>query len=125
MAEYSLIFLSGAGLYCAAELLWRGWTHWTMFFCGGIGFLLMYRISALNIPVLRKWLLSTAGITVLEYYTGCLVNLALDMQVWDYSAMPLDVSGQICPQFILLWFALSIPGSMLCTCIRRLLHDFP
>ena len=28
--EYLLIYTLGGLLYGAIELLWRGWTHWTM-----------------------------------------------------------------------------------------------
>ena len=58
----------------------------------------------------------------MEFYTGCLVNLRLGWQVWDYSAMPFNLLGQVCPGFLLLWLALSLPGLWLCMGLRRLLR---
>jgi|GEM_PF-3890739 len=30
------VFLSGGGIYSALEILWRGYTHWTMAVTGGV-----------------------------------------------------------------------------------------
>ena len=117
--DYILVYLTGAGLYGLLELCWRGWTHWTMLLCGGACFSLMYLIAPAALPLWRKCVLSAAGISTVEFYTGCLVNLTLGWQVWDYSAMPLNLLGQICPSFLLLWLLLSLPGLWLCTLLRR------
>ena len=119
--EYLVVYLSGAALYGLLELSWRGWTHWTMLLCGGFCFSLMYLISAASLPLWRKCLLCAAAITTVEFFTGCLVNLRLGWQVWDYSAMPFNLLGQICPQFLLLWLSLSLPGLGLCALLRRFL----
>lgn len=120
--EYILIYLSGAALYGLLELFWRGWTHWTMLLCGGACFLLMYLIQPFPLPLWRKCVLSASAITTVEFYTGCIVNLALGWQVWDYSCLPWNLLGQICPQFLLLWLALSPPGLWLCSRLRRLIR---
>ena len=117
--EFFLVYAIGGLLYGLMELLWRGWTHWTMVLCGGLCFTLMYLISALNMPLVRKWILCAAVITAVEFLTGCLVNLRLGWQVWDYSGLPYNLLGQICPHFLLLWLALSVPGVALCTAIRQ------
>ncbi len=119
--EFILVYTVGGLLYGLAELLWRGWTHWAMILCGGLCFTLMYLISMAEMALLKKWILSAAVITTVEFFTGCLVNLRLHWQVWDYSGMPYNLLGQICPQFLLLWFALSIPGIAVCTLLRRLI----
>ena len=118
--EYLLVYLSGAALYGLLELCWRGWTHWTMLLCGGLCFTLMYLVSGSELSLFKKWVLSTCLITMVEFLTGCVVNLGLHWQVWDYSSMRFNLLGQICPQFILMWFALSIPGMGLCQLLRRL-----
>ena len=114
------VFALGSILYGLTEILWRGWTHWTMLLCGGICFTLMYLVSGSGLSMVKKWLLSTCIITTVEFVAGCIVNLRLHWQVWDYSSMPFNLLGQICPQFILMWFALSIPGVALCTLLHRL-----
>ena len=115
------VFALGSILYGLTEILWRGWTHWTMLLCGGICFTLMYLVSGSGLSLVKKWLLSTCIITTVEFVAGCIVNLRLHWQVWDYSAMPFNLLGQICPQFLLLWLALSLPGLGLCTLLRRFL----
>lgn len=114
------VFALGSILYGLTEILWRGWTHWTMLLCGGICFTLMYLVSGSELSLVKKWLLSTCIITTVEFVAGCIVNLRLHWQVWDYSSLPLNLLGQICPRFILMWFALSIPGVALCTLLHRL-----
>ena len=114
------VFALGSILYGLTEILWRGWTHWTMLLCGGICFTLMYLVSGSELSLVKKWLLSTCIITTVEFVAGCIVNLRLHWQIWDYSSMPFNLFGQICPQFILMWFALSIPGTALCTLLHRL-----
>lgn len=114
------VFALGSILYGLTEILWRGWTHWTMLLCGGICFTLMYLVSGSELSLVKKWLLSTCIITTVEFVAGCIVNLRLHWQVWDYSSLPFNLLGQICPRFILMWFALSIPGVALCTLLRRL-----
>ena len=114
------VFVFGSILYGLIEILWRGWTHWTMLFCGGLCFTLMYLVSGSELSLVKKWLLSTCIITTVEFVAGCIVNLRLHWQVWDYSSLPFNLLGQICPQFILMWFVLSIPGTALCSLLRRL-----
>lgn len=114
------VFALGSILYGLTEILWRGWTHWTMLLCGGICFTLMYLVSGSELSLVKKWLLSTCIITTVEFVAGCIVNLRLHWQVWDYSSLPFNLLGQICPRFILMWFALSIPGVALCTLLHRL-----
>ena len=114
------VFIFGSILYGLTEILWRGWTHWTMLLCGGLCFTLMYLVSGSELSLFKKWVLSTCLITTVEFLTGCIVNLGLRWQVWDYSSMRFNLLGQICPQFILMWFLLSIPGMGLCQLLRRL-----
>ena len=43
-------------------------------------------------------------ITVYELAVGLLVNVKFGWHVWDYSAQPGNVLGQICPTFTVIWF---------------------
>ena len=36
--KYLLLFGIGGIIYIILELLWRGWSHWTMFILGGACF---------------------------------------------------------------------------------------
>ena len=57
---------------------------------------------------------------VVEFLFGLLVNRVLHLHVWDYSALPLNIMGQICLPFSLIWFVLTIPASALCKLCCRL-----
>ena len=118
--EFILVYVLGGMLYGLMEILWRGWTHWTMLLCGGFCFTVMYLISMAELPLLGKCLLSAGVITAVEFLAGCLLNLGLGWGIWDYSGLPYNVLGQICPQFLLLWLVLSVPGLALCTLLRRI-----
>lgn len=101
----------GGMLYVCLEHLWRGRSHPSMFLLGGVCFLL---IGALNqtphtagVGILWQSILGAAIVTVLEFACGMIVNVALSMNVWDYSHLPLNLMGQICLPFFLLWIPVS------------------
>lgn len=120
--ETITVFITGGALYGLIELLWRGWTHWSMLLCGGACFSFMYHIGLTALPLPAKCLFSACVITAMEFVTGCLVNIILKWQVWDYSALPGNLWGQICPQFFLLWLLLSVPGLGLCHLLSEALR---
>lgn len=109
--EFFLVFLVGATIYSTSEIIFRGFTHWTMFFAGGICFAVLYRIfTGRKIqPLWKNCLIGALVITGIEFLFGCLFNLILGWQIWDYSNYPFDVLGQVCLPFSLLWFLLSGP----------------
>lgn len=119
MLEYPAVFALGAVGYGLLEIIWRGWTHWTMLLCGGVCFTLIYLADMTPLSMRCKCVMCAAAITTVEFVTGCIVNLKLGMNVWDYSALPYDLMGQICPRFALLWLGLSVPTLLLCRAIRR------
>ena len=47
-----------------------------------------------------------------------LLNIWLGLGIWDYSAMPWNLLGQICPQFFLVWIALSMFGIVMLDWMR-------
>lgn len=108
-----ILWLIGGLLYMGIELMWRGYSHWTMFVLGGICFVLLGRINEVipwDMPLWMQVLIGTAIITGLEFITGCIVNLWLGWNVWDYSNVPFNVLGQICLPYILLWIPISLAG---------------
>lgn len=115
------VFSLGAAGYGAAECLYRGHTHWTMVILGGICFCMLYLINR-ALPCTALWvkcLLGSGVITLLEFVSGVLLNKLLHMRVWDYSDIPFNIMGQICPRFTFFWFMLCIPAYLLCTLIRK------
>ena len=103
----AVILYLGGMLYSGVELLWRGRTHGSMFLLGGLCFALIGGLDRkYHLPVLGQMLLGTVLVTALEFGTGLLVNRVLHLNVWDYSRSPLNLLGQICLPYSLLWFPL-------------------
>ena len=105
-------FLIGAGLYSAIELLWRGYTHWTMAIVGGACFVCINKLSQImkSSAMWKKCLAGTGAITAIEFVCGMIVNRKYGLNVWDYSSVPLNIMGQVCLPYCALWFLLCIPA---------------
>lgn len=124
VGKYIIIFGLGAFIYGAIEVIVRGYTHWTMALTGGAVMALFMLINrSRDVNILLRCLLGALVITSLEFAVGAVVNLGLGWDVWDYSEKPFNIMGQICPLFTLGWFALSLPGFMLCTAVERRLSS--
>jgi len=114
-----LRFLFGGTLYCLIEVLWRGFTHITMFFLGGSCFWLLSGIGRLRIPFWRRTLIGAAAVTASEFVAGLILNRLLHLGVWDYSSQPFHLLGQICPLFAIFWIPLCAAGIFLNGIIDR------
>lgn len=115
-----ILFGIGGILYYFIEIIWRGYSHWTMFLLGGICFLLVGLINEIfEFSLVKQMTISTVIITIAEFICGCIVNLQLGWNIWDYSELPLNVMGQICLPYSLLWFFLSAFAIMLDDYLRH------
>lgn len=105
-----MIFLAGAVGYGLMEIIWRGYTHYSMLLAGGIVLLGAYIINRYNVRshlLLRAFAVTLLIITV-ELLFGLVFNMLLGQQVWDYSDKPFNYFGQICFSYSLLWQLLSV-----------------
>ena len=104
-----ILFGIGGLIYVLIELIARGRSHWSMFIVGGLAFFLIGCINekCRKMPLVRQMLIGAIVITTLEFVCGCIVNLWLGWNVWDYSNMPFNIYGQICLPFTVIWFFLS------------------
>lgn len=110
-----MVFLLGGLAYGTIEVIFRGFTHWSMLITGGICLCGIYLIETrLHLPLWVKAGLGCILITSAEFAVGILVNRILHWNVWDYSGMRLNVLGQICPLFSFFWYLLSFPALYLC-----------
>lgn len=111
-----VLLCTGGLLYVLIEILWRGYSHWTMFVVGGICFVLIGMINeffTFEIPLAMQMMIGSCIVTLVEFASGCVINLWIGLEVWDYSDMPLNVLGQICLPYMVLWFFLSAAGIVL------------
>ncbi len=120
--EYVCVFLTGGIIYNLLELVWRGYSHWSMTIAGGVCFALIHLVNyiALDRSVLFRSAVDCALITSVEFCVGIVVNLWLGLDVWDYSDLAGNIAGQICPLFTALWFFLAIPACLISEKIQRL-----
>lgn len=108
-----ILFGVGGFLYIMFELIYRGYSHWTMFIVGGICFLLLGAINEYipwKMPLIRQCILGACIITIIEFIAGCIINLWLGWDVWDYSDVTLNIMGQVCLPFFFLWIFISAIG---------------
>ena len=104
------VFILGGIAYGLMEVLFRGHTHWSMVITGGACVLTLYLIMdwTMNLPLVVAALAGAGIITFYEFCVGMLVNVSFGWHVWDYSSMPGNILGQICPLFTGLWFAMCL-----------------
>ena len=124
--KYLFLGVIGSIVYMSLEILWRGYTHWTMGVLGGICFIclgLINEILSWETPLVLQMFIGSIIITVLEFITGCIVNLWLGWNVWDYSNLPLNLLGQICLPFSILWYFISAIGIVMDDYIRYIYFD--
>lgn len=109
--DFATVYLIGSVGYSAVEILWRGFTHWTMAVTGGVCFTLLHLLNGKmhTKPLWKKCLAGSGIITGVEFTVGCIVNLTFHLNVWDYSSMAGNLLGQVCPLYSILWFFLCIP----------------
>ena len=108
--KYLHLFILGAVGYAAIEIIWRGHTHWSMMIAGGICFMLFSLVAKRfkNRNILIKAAICAVGVTAVEFIFGVVFNIILKMDVWDYSNVPFNIMGQICPMFTLIWAGIAI-----------------
>lgn len=110
LSRFIFLFTVGGLAYNLIEVLWRGYSHWSMFFLGGACFHLIGRIGGKlwNKGILAVGTACSAAVTAAEYVSGCVLNLRLKLNVWDYSHMFGNIQGQVCLLYSFLWGLLSL-----------------
>ena len=117
LSEYLLLWALGGTIYYTFEVVFRGFSHWSMFLLGGFCLVFFAQQGRgwvkwedpLWIQVVRCVLFVTAG----EFITGIIVNKWLGWNVWDYSDQPLQLFGQICAPFAVIFSGLCVLGLFL------------
>jgi len=105
-----IVFILGGIFYGVTEILYRGYTHWSMVLTGGLVAFTFYMMSSylFTMNVFTAALTGAVIITFYEFSMGVIVNLWLGWEVWDYSALPGNILGQICPRYTAYWFLLCL-----------------
>lgn len=110
-----LLWTWGGTVYFFLEVFWKtshgnaGRISWTMLLVAILLCVPVERCGAelpWRIPLWLQALACSALVTAVEFFIGLLLNVFLGLGIWDYSNLPGNLAGQICPQFSVLWFAL-------------------
>lgn len=112
VVKRAVIFAAGGLTYGLLEIIWRGYTHISMFVVGGLCLMIIGSMDEGESSPCLLWqaCLGSLTITAMEFTSGVIVNLVLKLDVWDYSMLPLNVMGQICLPYSVLWLVLSVPA---------------
>lgn len=116
LMEYFFLWSLGGSLYYSLEILFRGYSHWSMFVLGGICmmfFAIQGRAGHWSEPLWIQVVRCTIFVTACEFITGLIVNKWLHLDVWDYSDQPFQLLGQICLPFAVIFSALCALGILM------------
>ena len=125
ISEYLFLWAVGGCMYYGFEVLFRGFSHWSMFLLGGVCFLFFFiqgKMVRWQDPLWRQTLRCLVFVTAMEFITGIIVNKWLGMQVWDYSELPFQFMGQICLPFMVIFSGLCVLGIFLSRYIGYLFY---
>ena len=113
LLRHAVRWLMGGVAYGGIEIFYRGYTHWTMIVLAAA---LCVPLDLANDTIIEwdtpLWLQALMGgsiITAAEFASGLILNVWLGLDIWDYSDLPGNLLGQICPQFWALWCLLALP----------------
>ena len=112
-----LLWFWGGTIYFLLEVAWKTATgkpemiSWTMLV---LAVLLTIPVERCGeqlpwaVPLWLQALACAALVTAAELAAGLILNVWLGLGVWDYSDLPGNFMGQICPQFAAIWFGLCL-----------------
>ena len=112
-----LLWTWGGTAYYFLEVVWKLLREeperisWTMLVVAVILCIPVERCGAelpWSCPLWLQGLACAALVTAVELVAGLILNVWLCLGVWDYSHLPGNLWGQICPQFSALWWGLCL-----------------
>lgn len=99
-----------------------------MLIVGGFSFILIgtineYFFKYKKSPILLQLIISGLIITILELISGLILNVWLELDIWDYSNLDYNFMGQICFRYSMKWFLLALPAIILYDYLSYWLFD--
>lgn len=122
-----LLWVWTGTLYFFIEVVWKTFhgrpemISWTMLLLAIILAVPLERFGSelpWEMPLMAQSAVCGLAVTAVEFVAGLIINVRLGMGVWDYSAMPGNIMGQVCPQFLVIWIALSAVGIVMLDWMR-------
>lgn len=119
--KYLFLLCAGGSIYYLIEILYRGYSHYSMFLVGGGCFVIIGLLNegmSWDLCIEKQVILGLASVLLVEFISGCILNLWLGLNIWDYSGLPFNILGQICLPFALLWIPLVVIAIILDDSLR-------
>lgn len=129
LIEILSLFLIGGAVYVGIELLWRGYSHWSMFIVGGLAFLAIGGINNYffdyKIGMIPQMIIGGISVDIIEFIAGVILNIWLKLDIWDYSDLAFNILGQVSLPFTFAWMGLSFISIVVDDQIRYILFGEP
>lgn len=110
-----LLWTFGGTLYFLLEVAWKTATghperiSWTMLVLAVVLCVPVERAGCQlpwDCPLWLQALACAALVTVTELAAGLVLNVWMGLGIWDYTDLPFNLLGQICPQYAVVWWGL-------------------
>ena len=124
--KYFTLFIIGGISYYFIEIIYRGYSHFSMIIVGGICFVLIGAINEFSnkeVPLLLQMILAVLIVDTIELISGIIINKVLLLNVWDYSNLRFNLLGQISLRSSIAWFFLSLLAIYMADLLRYLLFS--
>jgi uncharacterized membrane protein len=118
-----ILLIIGGLIYCGLEVIYRGFTHPSMFVVGGLCFVVISAMNDINpnLTMREQVVIGASSICLIEFISGLILNVWLGLHVWQYHF--LDIMGQTSIPAWFMWAALVPLGSSLADWLEWDLHD--
>lgn len=117
----AFLFWFGGSFYVTLEVFYREYSHVSMFILAGVVFTLVGLLNEVlpwEFDLVWQDIIGTGIALIGEYITGMIVNVKMGLNVWDYSDKFLNLNGQICLEFGLIWIPLILLAIVIDDIIR-------
>ena len=124
--KYFTLFIIGGISYYFIEIIYRGYSHFSMIIVGGICFVLIGAINEFSnkeVPLLLQMILAVLIVDTIELISGIIINKVLILNVWDYSNLRFNLLGQISLRSSIAWLFLSLLAIYMDDLLRYLLFS--
>jgi len=105
-----ILWLCIGMIYLTIEGLWRGWTNITMLPIGGFCGIAVGAVNQsktfYKCKIVWQSFIGAVIVLAVEFISGCILNIWLGLDIWDYTGKFGNIMGQICLPYAALWFLL-------------------
>jgi len=111
--KYTILLIYGGVIYYFIELIYRGYSHYTMILVGGFCFIcigLLNEFYAYKMPLIKQMIISSVIVTAIEFIAGIILNIWLKLDIWNYGNLKFNLLGQISLRTSVIWFLLTLPA---------------